>query len=180
MMEVYRPRGRVWTAAAASAPVVSLPDMKAQLNVLHADDDDRIVAIEATAVALIERYLQRLLTVRQVVMRLPGLPIGKVPVELSGGRVAALTSVVADGVTLTGATVMGDSPALLYPATDWPTVTGDGLPVVITYTAGFATVPADIVAAVRLAGEALFDNTDGGPMTLAVNALLDRHRIKPL
>lgn len=179
-MEVYRPRGRVWTAAVATAPVVSLSDMKAQLNVFHADDDNRIVAIEAAAVAMIEKYLQRLLTIRQVTLRLPGLPIGKLPVELAGGRIASLTSVVAEGATLSGATVIGESPALMYPANDWPTVTGHGLPVIITYTAGFATVPADIVTAVKLAGEALFDNADGGPMTAAVISLLDRHRIKAL
>lgn len=179
-MTVYRPRGRIWTAAPATVPVVSLADMKAQLRIYHPDEDADVVAVEAAAVAWVERYLQRLLTVRQVVLRLPGLPAGRVPVELPGGRVAAITSVVADGVAVTGTIVHGDSPARLYPATDWPVVTAEGLPVVITYTAGFAAVPASIVSAVRLVGEALHDNDDRGPMTPAVESLLAPHRIKAL
>jgi ribonuclease PH len=179
-MDVYRPRGRIVTVTAATTPVVSLADMKAQLKVLHADDDTNITKIEAATVAWVERYLQRLLTVRQVIMRLPSLPSGKVPVELYGGRVASITSVIADGTAITGTTAVGDSPALLLPTDDWPAVTGEGLPVTITYTAGFATIPEDIVTAVKLAGEALHDNDERGPMTPAVEALLSRYRIRAL
>ena len=179
-MNVYRPRGRVWQLAAPPSAVVSLADMKEHLRIHHADDDDQIVTAEAGAVAMIERFLQRALIARTAVLRLPGLPIGVVPVELPGGRVATLTSVIADGTTISGATVVGDSPALLVPSSDWPSVEGEGFPVVVTYEVGFATVPADIVVAVKMVAEALFYRHDGGPMSAAVHSLLDRHRIAAL
>lgn len=153
----YRPRDRIVTYAAPSAQVVTLLDMKDHLRVDNDDDDALIIGYIASAVAAVERWTQRLLTPRQAVLQLPGLPSGKAAVELPGGEVSAVSSVVVDGVTITGAAAYGHSPAVLIPANDWPSVSGDGYPVTITYTAGFSVVPHDLIVAVQLICGAIYE-----------------------
>lgn len=180
----YRPRNRVATFDAPTGGIVDLVMMQKQARVDIDDPEFPLLAeAEAAAVAHVEKELQKLLTPRQIVLRLPDLPSNRNPVELPGGPVTALTSIVVDGVTVTG-TAFGHSPALLVPDADWPAVTGEGYPVVITYTAGLSTVPDDVKAAVRLLATHLFDNRNaaGAPMAeipLGVNALLGPQRIRP-
>ena len=183
-MMTYRPRARIWTAAAPSTPVLSLADMKLHCRVEGTDSDAAITSFSAAAVAAVEARTQRLLTSRSAVLRLPSLPYGRTPIELPGGRVASITSVVADGVTITGYEAIGDSPALLVPDEDWPVLANpQGFPVTITYVAGYATAPADLVAAVKLiAGELneRRENGEVGPLTpVIINAeyLMAPHRI---
>lgn len=174
------------TVAALTTGVVGLAAMRLHLRMDPNDtsEDDQIVACELAAAAAVERHTQRLLVSRAVTLRLPGLPEGRCPVELPGGIVTAVSSVEADGAAISGAVAYGHSPAVLVPASDWPVVTGVGYPVVIQYTAGFATVPADLVAAVKLWSGHLFANREavGAPMSevpLALQALVAPNRIHP-
>ena len=155
-MRGWRPLNRIVICAEPSASPVSLAEAKAHLRVDYPDEDGVITGMIAQAVDFVERHTQRLLTQRQVVLRLPGLPLGICPVELPGGHVSAVASVVADGAPVTGATAVGHSPALLIPAGEWPTVSASGYPVTITYTAGYDTVPPALIGAVLLHLETVF------------------------
>lgn len=179
----YRPRNRVFTPAALASSAVRLDDMKLHLRVDHDAEDGLIEDISRSATAAVEKWTQRLLIRRSAVLNLPGLPVGQCPVELPGGEVASVASVVAQGSPVTGSTVFGDSPALLVPSTDWPIITAEGFPVVITYTVGFAAVPEDLKSAVKLIASDLYDRRGQSSVAAvnmaAINAewLMARHRI---
>jgi uncharacterized phiE125 gp8 family phage protein len=182
----YRPRNRIWVPAALPASAVRLEDMRAHLRVDSDAEDGLIDDISKAATEVAEKWTQRLLVRREAVLNLPGLPRGLEPVELPGGQVASVTSFVAQGAPVTGAVVYGNSPALLVPSVDWPAVTADGFPVVITYSVGFATVPEDMKAAIKLIATDLYDRrgqSTGQPVNLAaINAewLMMPHRIRPI
>lgn len=179
----YRPRTRIWTPAALGAGVVSLADLKDHLRITGDDESAYLTGLSMAATYAVEQWTQRLLTVRGVTLSLTDLPCAQEPIELPGGVVASLTSVTADGTPITGGTVLGTSPALLIPAADWPTVTGEGYPVTIIYQAGFATVPADLVHAVKMIAADMYDarsNTVEGPTSKAMISaeyLMAPHRI---
>lgn len=182
----YRPRNRVIEIADPSGDVVSLSDLKIRARIDGDDDDADLMALAKEAVTFVEGKTLRLLFRRQVVLRLPGLPGLRDPVELPGGIVSAVSSVVADGDAITGAAAFGDSPAVLVPGADWPAVTGEGYPVVITYTAGYETVPADLALAVKLLVAHWYKYreavTDGAPseVPLGLESILSRYRIRPV
>lgn len=182
----YAPRARLWTVSAIDVPCVDIFDMTEHLRVSGLEEVAVIDGFIRAAQGMAEKRTQRLLTRRSVTLRLPGLPSGVMPVELPGGEVGTITSVTADGVAVTGSVAVGDSPALLLPATEWPIVTGEGYPVVIVYQAGFATVPEDIKAAVKLLAAELFERRSNGSeaavseVPLAAKALLDPWRIWPI
>lgn len=183
----YRPHMRRVTVADAVGSVVTLEAMRQQCRIApgETEHDDDLTAAEAAAVLEAERLMNRLLIRRQVTLLLPGLPPGTGAVELPGGAVEEITSVTVDDVAVTGAVAYGATPALLIPASDWPVVSGDGFPVEIVYTAGFATVPAPLVSAVRLLAEDLFDRPapssgmQKSDLRLRAEALLDLYRIRP-
>ena len=182
----WRPRDRVVSFAPLSQAVVALAAMRLHLRIDENDASENAVieACESAAVAAIERAIQRLLVPRQVVLRLPSLPGGRGPVELPGGDVQSLTSVEVGGSAIAGSEVLGGSPAVLVPAADWPVLEPGGWPVTITYVAGFAQVPPDLLAAVKLWAAHLFEHREAvGPamseIPLAVSALIAPHRIAP-
>ena len=183
---VYRPQDRIFTPAAPTAGVVSLTDLKAHLRLTGDDEESLVKTLGFTALAIAEAYTQRLFSTRQCTLQLSALPDGIEPIELPGGLPGALTSVFVDGVEVTGCTIIGHSPALLIPATNWPAVTGAGYPITITYTAGYATVPQDLQHALKLIVGDLFEQrTHSSEARLAdvpisATYLMDRHRIRPL
>ena len=127
-------------------------DAKLRLRVDHADEDALIADLVAAATEHVERVTQRLLAARECVLRLPGFPGDGRDIELPGGRVASVTSVVwrdADGVSATldagRYEVQGHSPArlALTDADGWPTAGTVGLPVTVTYVAGWEAVSGD-------------------------------------
>lgn len=182
----YAPRSRVWSAAALTEACVDVAEMANHLRVTTTDEADVIDSLTRAAQGVAERRIQRLLTRRAVTLRLPGLPSGVCPVELPGGEVGTITSVTVDGVAVTGAVAVGDSPALLLPATEWPVVTGTGFPVVIVYQAGFAVVPDEIKVAIKMLAAEMFERRSHadvtGPVEVPVSAqfLLDPWRIRPV
>lgn len=179
----YRPRTRIWTPAALSAGIVTLPDLKEHLRVTSNDEDAYITGLGVAATYAVERWTQRLLTVRAATLKLTDLPSGQCPIELPGGAVASVTSVTADAVAITGCTALGDSPALLIPAADWPAVTGKGYPVTIIYQVGFASVPPDLIHAVKMLVADMYQSpasTVEGPTSKAMVSaeyLMAPHRI---
>jgi len=184
----YHPRNRIVEVAATSSSVVDIADLRAFARAHGVtDDDDILTAAEKAAVATIEHDIQRLLISRGVVLRLPDLPSARLPIELPGGDVSAVASVVADGDTITGATAYGRSPAILVPGADWPAVTGEGYPVEITYTAGFSTVPADLVEAIKKLTLHFYDmpgiaivGASVASLPLGYEHILKPHRIRPI
>ena len=179
----YRPRTRVWSAAPLTAGAVALGAIKEHLRVTSNDEDATISAYGIAATAAVERWTQRLLIRREAVLRLRDLPSGQCPIELPGGVVGSITSVVADGVTITGAYAVGDSPALMIPDAGWPAVTGNGYPVVITYQVGFVTPPADLINAVKMICADMYETrqsmVEGASSKALVSAewLMAPHRI---
>ncbi len=182
----YAPRNRVWSVAAPTTACVTLAEMQAQLRGLDGSESALIDSYILAAQGMVEKRIQRLLTRRAATLRLPGLPVGNCPGELPGGAVGSVTSMTADGAAVTGTTFLGDSPALLFPAVNWPVVTGEGYPVTIVYQVGFATAPADLKAAVMLLAADLFEhraNSEPGPLAevpLSAQALMEAWRIRPI
>lgn len=181
----YRPRSRIVTSAALAAGVVPLDHLKDHLRVTDNTEDFLIGQYGYAATLAVERWTQRLLTSRQVVLKLQCLPSGQEPIELPGGAVSSITSVVADGVTITGGVALGISPAVLVPVADWPAVVGEGYPVTITYVAGFVAVPMDLQHAVKMLTAEMYErraNAVEGPINRAIvdaEYLMAQHRIWP-
>lgn len=181
----YRPKDRIWAPAALTSAAVTLAEMKAHLRVDHNEEDALITEQALAATATAEKWTQRLLVRRAATLRLPGLPAGFCGIELPGGVVASVESVTVEGAPVTGAVAYGESPALLVPAADWPVVTADGYPVVISYTVGFSTVPADLKTAVKMIAADLYEHrghsSADGAQIVPVSAewLMRPHRIRP-
>lgn len=184
-----RYRERVWTPSAPEALAVSADDFKAHARITFAGSDGLIKDIYLpAAIGYVEKETQRLLMPRTAVLRLPGLPGGLCGVELPGGVVQAVASIIADGATIDSGRyeVVGDSPARVLPLEAWPAVTGKGLPVTITYTAGFVVIPAELkVAVCMIAAEMFRRRTEGDtdPVTrvpLGAAHYIAKWRIKPL
>jgi uncharacterized phiE125 gp8 family phage protein len=179
----YRPRSRIWTPAAMTQGAILARDLREHLRV-DADEEEYLISgLSVAATSAVERWTQRLLSVRTAVLRLQGLPTGQCPVELPGGAVSSVTSVVVDGVAVTGCTAIGDSPAILLPAADWPTVTGEGYPVVITYEVGMPTVPQDLIHAIKMIAADMYQNREStaemasGKVMVNAEWLMAPHRI---
>lgn len=183
---VYRPQDRIWTAAAPTVAPIPVSDLRDHLRVTGDDEDAVIAAYTFAATAHAEGFTQRLLSPRACTLLLSDLPSGEEPVELPGGAVQSLTSVVVDGVTVTGCTVSGHSPALLIPSDDWPAVTGTGYPVVITYVAGPSKLPFDIRMAIMLMVGDFYENRANASdvalkeVPMSARMLMSPHRIKPI
>lgn len=179
----YRPRTRIWTPSPLVSGIVPLEALQEHTRATYDGEAFYLESLGLAATAAVERWTQRLLSVRTAVLRLQGLPTGQCPIELPGGTVASITSVVVDGATITGCTAIGDSPAILIPAADWPTVTGEGYPVVITYQVGMATVPVDLVHAVKVIVADMYQTrestTEGatGKAVASAEWLMAPHRI---
>lgn len=182
----YRPRTRVWSCAAVTDSAVSLDALREHMRITSTDEDDLLALYGAAATARVERRTQRLLSVRQAVLRLQNLPSGTCMIDLPGGAVSSITSVVADGNAITGCTAVGDSPAVLVPASDWPVIVGTGYPVVITYQVGYSAVPLDLIQAILLIAGDLFErrtNSDEKPsyaVEISAERLMESYVIRSI
>lgn len=148
----------VFSAAAVTADFLTLADIKAQCRIDSSEEDTLLSALGRAAVAHVERATGRLMVQRTCVLRLPTLPTGRTSINLPGGAVSSVTSIEVDGssISLTGLEIIGDSPAQIAMATDWPTPATTGWPVRITYVAGYMTAidaPELRIAALMLAGD---------------------------
>ena len=182
----YRPRDRIVTIAAPVGEVVALADMKAHLRVTSSAENDLISGYTMAAVAAVEKYTQRLLSAREITLQLPCLPSGRLPLELPGGAVASVDSVLIDGVEFPGCLAFGHSPALLLPPSDWPSVEGVGYPVTVTYTAGYSVVPLDLIHAVKMIVGSMYEDRENATeaatnmVPISAEYLMGRHRVAPV
>jgi uncharacterized phiE125 gp8 family phage protein len=139
-------------------------EAKAHARIDYSDDDDLLTAYLLAACGTIEAWTGRVIQSRTATLRLPRFPThDDQAIELPGGNVSAVASVAytdanGDAATLSSSlwTIETSSrgPAalrLIYGET-WPAVQERGLPVVITYTAGWAAdaIPAALEHAVKL------------------------------
>ena len=181
----YRPSDRVFQPAALTSRLLPLEDLLAHLNWPPDRDHDLITAYCVAAQNIVERVTGRLVSSRACTLKLNDLPTEE-PVELPGGVVSSLTSVVVDGVTITGCAVHGDSPARTYPAEYWPAVTGTVYPVTISYTAGYTTIPGALQSAIKIIVADLYDRRESvtpdqaHAAPFAAMELMRLYRIKPL
>jgi len=199
-MNVWRPSGSAWRAAAPPGLVLTVGELRAQARIDAGDEDGLIARQIAAAVAAVERWTQRLLAARSCVLTLPSLPPSGFVIELPGGVVQSVASVVArtagGDVTVDPATyeVTGDSPAYLALLGDavWPEATR----AVITYVAGHApgdgppvtygaNVPPDLLHAVALISADMFEYRENSgavlrPVPINAEWLMAPHRIAPV
>lgn len=168
---------RIASIPGPTASIVSLADLKAHLRVDGDDEDARIMGLGLTGTAYVEKWTQRALSPRDATLRLSSVPAGATPLALPGGVVNSLASLTVDGVAVLGLSVVGDSPARVVPSADWPLPTGDGFPVVVTYSVGYQVAPQPLVDAVKLYVQWLFDGTD---TQAAAEHLMRPYRIRPL
>ena len=127
--------------------VLSLDLVKAHLRVTHDDEDALISQYLAAAIASVEKLTGKLLTRRTVTQ--DASCFGRFMPLHWGPNPASLTIEYLDGAmveqTIADARI---ARGRVYPAASWPSAV-DGS-VLLTYTAGFATVPDDLIAAVLL------------------------------
>ncbi len=168
---------RIASIPGPTQSVVELSDLKAHLRVDDTDQDDRIASLGLMGTAYVEKWTQRVLSPRAATLQLQRLPEGALPVAVPGGVVNSLTSLTVDGVAVEGVTVVGDSPARLVPASDWPITTSDGWPASISYNVGYAAPPEPLLNAVKLYAEWIFDGTD---TRAACHDLMHLYRIRPI
>jgi uncharacterized phiE125 gp8 family phage protein len=197
-MRVYRPTLRQWTAAQPPGLVLTLAELRDQCRIDAFDEDLLLMRLVRSAVEAVERWTQRLLAARACTLTLPGLPAVGEGVELPGGVVQSITSIVArtaEGdvtMDLTDVEIIGQSPAALFlkdSAAAWPEATR----AVVTYVAGYpaagsdygANVPADLLHAVALIAADLYQNREHSgqgmrPVSLNAEWLMAPHRIAPV
>lgn len=172
---------------------VTLIEAKAQCRVLHSDEDTYIETLISAAARYVERYVGRSLTERQWKLTLDEFSDS---IELPMGPVTAIDAVEyvdADGDTIAidAANYTLDSTSepqwlVRNSAYNWPGTLGAVNVVSVTYTAGFATLPAQYadlkIAVLLLIGhwyrnrEAVSEGTVN-TMPLAVEALAGPYRL---
>lgn len=172
---------------APPALAVSLDDVKEHLNILHSDDDVRLIGLIHTATAQVEAATQRRFvtqTLEWVLDRWPRLlclPVA--PAHREGFSIkfaspgGGLESVPADQYRL-----VYDGQALTArPKWSWPVLDGDADErVVVRFTAGDEVAPPEVVSAIKLQVEYLADRPDwklgesGLPQVVESLALLQR------
>jgi uncharacterized phiE125 gp8 family phage protein len=169
--------------------IVPLDDMRLHVRRDDNDDDEAILAAEKAAVRHLEKLTGRLMPARSAKLRLSRLPCGKSPIDLPGGHVQSIDSVSFDGASQDAAdfTVAGNGPARLIPGEEWPFFTDqEKYNVEITYTVGFAAVPEDLKAAIKLLAAHLYENREAVvigesaiTLPMAVETIAGLHRIRP-
>ncbi|GMG82588.1 head-tail connector protein [Paralimibaculum aggregatum] len=193
----WRPPRLAFDPGTAASEPVTVAEAKEHLRVDFADDDDQVARVIAAARAMIERRTGRLLVSREVVLRLSGFPeTSWADIELMGGQVSAIASVGyvdPDGASQTVAASSWEAdltpvPALLRPAfgESWPDYRHWGLPVSITYTAGYASeqVPGDLLAGLLMLAGTMYEHRETviaaaapAEVPLGVRELVDPYRI---
>lgn len=168
---------RVASIPEPTASAVSLIDIKDHLRIADTGSEVLLSHIGTAATAYVEKWTQRILSPRDAVLRLSSTPPNTQPIALPGGVVNSVTSVTVDGVEVTGLTIVGNAPALVYPAEEWPAPTSENFPVVLSYNVGYATVPAPLASAIKLYAQWLFDGTD---THAAIEANMLPYRIRPI
>lgn len=167
---VWRPARLSFGAGSFGVTPVTAADLKAHARVDFADEDAAVEDYLAAAADMVERRTGRLLTERAVTLALPSFPARiDQEIELPGGRCASVSSVAyadsaGEALTLDAEDYYLDAartPARLGLAGGslWPVTRPWGLPVTISYVAGYVAdaAPPLLLQAVRLLATEMFD-----------------------
>ncbi len=140
-------------------PVLSVADAKAHLRVSGAADDDMIAAIVAAAVGMIDGpqgWLGRALGSQTLELLRDDFPCAGQAIQLPYPEIGALVSITyedgagADRVLPPPTYKQRGETLGLMPGFSWPSTSGQIENVRIRYRAGYETVPAPILAAIKL------------------------------
>lgn len=177
-MIVYKPKR--WALDVTVQPAiepVTLAEVKAQARITHEFEDALLLDLAKTARATVEGATRRALLTQTRVLRLPGFPTSDdAVIELPGGKIQSITSIAytdaaeqpqtwdsAEYVAELATTGTTGRVALAYGST-WPTTLNHGLPVLITYVAGWPAatdVPPALKTAVLMMATALNEQRTG-------------------
>lgn len=180
---LWRPRAQAFAQGAFGVAPITLSDLKAHTRIDAADEDTGVAAYLAAAADMVERHTGRLLTERAVTLGLPGFPDrADQVIELPGGRTASVTSVTyvdagEDSLTLDAEDRWSDLASVparlgLAGGAMWPVTRGWGLPVTISYVAGYAadSQPPALLQAVRMIAAELYEQRREGVVGASVAA----------
>lgn len=182
----YRPARFSFAQGSFGVAPITAADLKAHVRIDGTDDDATTAIYIAAAADHVERVTGRLLTERAAVLSLATFPpMVNQEIVLLGGRCASLTSVeYADeaGAPQVLADVYADlvsTPARVGLAglTTWPAVRAWGLPVTVSYVAGYTTPPPSLLHAVRLLAAEMHERREDaivGVSTTAAAVSADR------
>ncbi|ADJ24768.1 phiE125 gp8 hypothetical protein [Hyphomicrobium denitrificans ATCC 51888] len=182
-----------FTVSGGSDPV-TLAEAKAQMRVLHSNEDALIERIISAASRHVENRIGRNLVKRTVTYKREGFPRGGVPVVLPRPPVISITSITfvdpkGDTITLSPNDYFLAASLIEYwvlPKTAWP-LAARGIPsVTIVYESGYGAmdsdVPEDLRHAVLLLVQHFYAHRSAvmeGPAVvtpMAVDALIEPHK----
>lgn len=166
---------------------VDLDDVKAHLKITDNDEDSLILGYLKAATDFAQEYTWSQFCTSTFVERFDRFPCMLVPMKNPLQAVTSLQYVDSGGTTQTLVDTTDyvvdpySKPARIYPAysKSWPTTRGYANDVVLTYTAGYASVeaiPDEIKQAVMMLTQQMFDGVCGGngeAMDKAIRCLLD-------
>lgn len=169
------PRSALAIEETGTEPVVA-SDAKLQASIGFADDDDLITSFCKTARAIVEAETNRAIVTQTRTLRMSDFPDGARQVfDLPGGNILSLTSIAyvdaaGDPQTMSAAdyalengTARKTARVSLAADASWPAVEAAGLPVTVTYEAGYdpdaspaVTAPESLLTAIRMVAAYLF------------------------
>ena len=179
-------------AAVDQDTIITVADLKAHLRVTHTQEDTLISALRSAAISWVEEHCNIKLGSYTARGYLPDWRIAYFPI----GPVTAITEVkyqtTADKDYTTDLTTLGTTlwytDEITQPARiafrDYPTTYDYALtPVVVTFTAGYTTMPAPVLQAIRLLVAHMYENRQEeiqgttNRLKLGLEALLNPFRI---
>ena len=154
-------------AAVDQDTIITVADLKAHLRVTHTQEDTLISALRSAAISWVEEHCNVKLGSYTARGYLPDWRVAYFPI----GPVTAITEVkyqtTADKDYTTDLTTLGTTlwytDEITQPARiafrDYPTTYDYALtPVVVTFTAGYTTMPAPVLQAIRLLVAHMYEN----------------------
>jgi uncharacterized phiE125 gp8 family phage protein len=154
-------------AAVDQDTIITVADLKAHLRVTHTQEDTLISALRSAAISWVEEHCNIKLGSYTARGYLPDWRVAYFPI----GPVTAITEVkyqtTADKDYTTDLTTLGTTlwytDEITQPARiafrDYPTTYDYALtPVVVTFTAGYTTMPAPVLQAIRLLVAHMYEN----------------------
>lgn len=182
---------RLVRTVAPAAPVITLVQAKAHLRVDFADDDDLITELVEVATAFIEgpNGIGIALMPQTWRLSLDWFPYPEIVIPL--GPVTAISSIAytdsagAPQSIATWRVDLDSNPCRIWPARDtsWPLIMWEPGAIKVTFVCGYATVPSDLKAAVKLIVGHLYEHRESvtdltaNELPMGVSAILERYRV---
>ncbi len=162
LSQIFRPKRWSLSKTAPAKEPVTLDDMKAHARVDDFDSDATIGGFIVAGREWVENHTHRALITQTFIQKISQFPIStEAIIELMGGKVQSVTSIQyvdTAGATQTWATDQYTVDADWEPGRislafnkTWPAIREWGLPITITYVAGYGDNPADVPASLRSA-----------------------------